>query len=97
MTATPLLDELPEVFKRLGVTFPVSITRTPITLNPSIRADLEANWAIGRITLWSSGRCLLEVLDTETEQRRLDEYRSVSSSEELALAVGALVRELDSR
>jgi hypothetical protein len=49
------------------------------TDNPAIRVDVETSRVLGRLTVWESGNCTMEVIDIESEQMLMDEYRHLTS------------------
>ena len=52
----------------LAYNFKYNLTYCQPTDNPALRIDLESQLHLGRITLWESGACEMEVLDIETGQ-----------------------------
>lgn len=52
------------------------------TSKPSMSLDFETDDAIGRVTLWESGECDMEVLDAATGGDLLREHHEFKTTEE---------------
>jgi hypothetical protein len=59
-----------------------SVTYGESTPKPAMWLDFETDAAIGRVTLWESGECDMEVLDATTGGDLLREHHEFKTTEE---------------
>jgi hypothetical protein len=63
--------------------FTMEISHSPVDIdNPSICLDIVSDEYIGRIVVWSTGECQLEIVNVETEETVMDNYMAVSTPAE---------------
>ena len=72
---------LQDLCRRLGLKYEVAYCEP--TANTALRLDFDSVEAIGRVTVWVSGACDLEVLEVASGQTVLSEHDEVASSEDL--------------
>jgi len=64
--------------------FTITVSHSPTDINkPSLCVDMESDDYMGRIVMWNTGECQIEIVSVETEETLLDNYRVVSASSEL--------------
>jgi len=66
-------------FKRFRLGY--ELTYCEPTDNPAMRLDFESPVQLGRVTVWESGACELEVLDILSGRAVLQEHHQLSSEE----------------
>lgn len=59
-----------------------TLTYCEPTDNSAMRLDFEATDLIGRVTVWESGACEMEVLDTASGRTVFDEHQDFSSEQQ---------------
>lgn len=79
--------------KQLGIDAIFS-TPTENTDNNSIHADFDTNEYIGRITLWESGECDMEILDIVSEDTILSKHYVFVHQEDAEQAVSEFINRL---
>ncbi|RKZ50414.1 MAG: hypothetical protein DRR16_09780 [Candidatus Parabeggiatoa sp. nov. 3] len=63
--------------------FTIAVSHSPTDINkPSLCVDLDSDDYMGRIVMWNTGECQIEIVSVETEKTLLDNYRVVSTSSE---------------
>jgi len=63
--------------------FALTISHSPTDLDkPSLRADMDSDDYMGRIVIWNTGECQIEIVHVETEETLLDNYILISASSE---------------
>ena len=65
------LNNNSSIFTSHGYEF--ELTKSPTDIdNTSVRLELDSDRYIGRITVWESGDCQLEIIDVESENSVMD-------------------------
>jgi hypothetical protein len=63
--------------------FAITISHSPTNIDKfSICVDIDSDDYIGRIVMWNTGECQIEIVNVETEETILDNYMVVSASSE---------------
>ncbi len=63
--------------------FTIAVSHSPTDINKqSLCVDIDSDDYIGRIVMWNTGECQMEVANVETEETLLDNYRMISASSE---------------
>ncbi len=74
------LTEKESFLRQQGFTI---VSHSPTDINkPSICVDMDSADYMGRIVMWNTGECQIEIVNIETEETLLDNYRVVSISSE---------------
>ena len=63
--------------------FTRAVSHSPTNINkPSFCVDMDSDDYMGRIVMWNTGECQIEIVNVETEETLLDNYMVVSASSE---------------
>jgi len=63
--------------------FTIAVSHSPTDINkPSLCVDMDSDDYMGRIVMWNTGECQIEIVSVETEETLMDNYRVVSTSSE---------------
>lgn len=73
----------------------VEFTR-PETISDKCSAYLDVGTSthLARVTLWDSGECDMEILDSESEETVLFDHRVFQKPEDVAVALDAFLKQL---
>jgi len=75
--------------------FTITLSHSPNDINkPSLRVDLDSEEYLGRIVMWNTGECQIEIVNIETEETILDHYMVISATSKFEKMFSPFFRQL---